>query len=554
MKTRHRPAARITLSPDSGDCTPRLRAALRSCGEGSVLELQPGDYHFWPNEAEERHCFISNNWHGLKRIAFPIFDRSHLVIEGNGARLLFHGKVLPFALGTSSDITIRNLSVDWVRPFYSQGTVVCADAAGVNVAIDKTRYPYRVEGGRLVFEGEGWQSPLIQGVFAFNPATRAPAYLSGDSMGLGFPPFITAESVDDKTIRLREKFPALPASGDVLVFRHYRRKYPGVFLFQSKRVRLENITLHHAGAMGVIAQFCEDVSLDRCRITPSGDRLFSMVADAAHFVNCRGLISIKDCLFENQLDDALNVHGINYRVHRVLGPRAALVERVHPDQHGILVGFAGDRVLFSNNETLLGYAENAIAETVPLNARFCEVRFAEDIPAALCPNHVVENLSWTANLHMRGCTARRNRARGLLISTPGKVVIENNNISAPGSAIKISGDANFWFESGRVRDVSIRNNRFGDCCFSSPEWGRSVISIDPEIEPKNLREACFHHNIRIEGNTFSTFDLSLLFARSVDGLTFTGNRVRRTRAYPQIQPNSDPVRLEGCRNTCVSLD
>ena len=103
-----------------------------------------------------------------------------------------------------------------------------------------------------------------------------------------------------------------------------------------------------------------------------------------------------------------------------------------------------------------------------------------------------------------------------------------------------------------MRDVLIRRNRFGDCCFGDEPWGRSVISIDPEIEERYLGSPCFHRNIRIEDNIFATFDPSILFARSVDGLSFTGNAFVRTDTYPAVTPEAPPVRLQGCENVEIS--
>ncbi|MBC2595742.1 hypothetical protein H5P28_15855 [Ruficoccus amylovorans] len=543
---------KIILPLTKGDATPRVRECLKKCSRDSVIVLESGEYHFWPDEASEHYCFISNNQHGLRRIAFPLFDQHKLTIEGNGARLIFHGEIIPFFAENCADIVIRNLAVDWVRPFYSQGQVVAADAGGVDVRIDRERYPYRVDNGRIVFVGEGWESPLTEGVFAFDAQTRAPAYLSGDSLGLGFPPAIDVEAVDEHTVRLLASFPVLPSSGDYLVFRHYKRNCPAIALSRSQRVLLEDVTLHHAGAMGVIAQFCEDVILRRCRVTPSGQRVFSVAADASHFVNCRGRIRLEDCLFENQLDDACNVHGINSRIRKVLDARTVLTERVHHEQHGVEIGLPGDRVVFADNTTLLSYADNEIAAVEAVNARFALVRLSRALPLSLVPGHVMDNTSWTADFTARGCTARRNRARSFLISTPGRVVLEDNDIAAPGSAIKISGDANYWFESGAVRDVLIRGNRFGDCCFGAEPWGRSVISIDPEIEECHLGQPRFHRNIRIVDNSFATFDPSLLLARSVDGLTFSGNSIVRTTTYPSVSPDAPPVRLQGCDNVEIA--
>jgi hypothetical protein len=99
--------------------------------------------------------------------------------------------------------------------------------------------------------------------------------------------------------------------------------------------------------------------------------------------------------------------------------------------------------------------------------------------------------------------------------------------------------------------VLIRNNEFGDCCYGASEWGRAVIDIDPEIADPHGNPECFHRNIRIEGNRFSTFDTGILFARSVDGLTFTENTVHRTESYPILRRKKTLLTFEVCRSIDV---
>jgi hypothetical protein len=459
--------------------------------------------------------------------------------------------MIPFVVENSERVILRNFSVDWQRPFYSQGEVEIADRDGVVVRIDADAYPYRVENGGLVFEGEGWESPLTEGVFAFDPATRAPTFRSGDSMGLGFPERIRAEKVASGAVRLREEFPRLPEPGTLIVFRHYNRHTPGVFSLFSGNVLCESITLHQAGGMGFIAQFCENVELRGCTVTPSSGRIFSVCADATHFVNCRGGILLRDCLFENQLDDPLNVHGLNTRLKEIVDRYSVVTERVHHEQHGVAVGMAGDTVLFSDDRTLLGYHENLIDSVDSINARYARVRFRHALPEKTRPGHVIENTSWIPDLHVTGCAVRNNRARGFLVSVAGKVRIEGNRISAPGAGIKISGDAKFWFESGAVRDVEIRDNDFGECCYGDPPWGYSVIDIDPEIAEPEKNEACFHRNIRIEGNRFATSGKRFLFARSVEGLRFAGNSIRQTGFYPPVSDDGPAISLEACESVAI---
>jgi len=372
----------IRVGPITGDATPRVLAAIEKVGDNAIIQFSDECYHFWPENAYEAYYYISNNQHGLKRIAFPLVGKKNLTIDGGGARFVFHNEIVPFVVDSSENLTLCDFSVDWERPFFSQGEVVESDRDGVVVSVDSDTYPHRIENRRLVFVGEGWESHLTEGVFAFSPKTS-----------LGYPEEIEVEPLGVGLFRLCENFPNLPEPGDLIVFRHYRRRSPAIFMIQAKKLCFESVTLNHAGGMGFIAQFCEDVELRRCKVSPSRGRIFSVCADASHFVNCRGLIQLKDCLFENQLDDPLNVDGLNTRISEVADEHTIIVERVHREQQGVTIGFAGDAVQFSHNQTLLSYSSNVIREVNSIDARFARVSFVNPLPQTIYPGHVVENLS-----------------------------------------------------------------------------------------------------------------------------------------------------------------
>ena len=83
-----------------------------------------------------------------------------------------------------------------------------------------------------------------------------------------------------------------------------------------------------------------------------------------------------------------------------------------------------------------------------------------------------------------------------------------NRCSMP--AILVEDDAEGWFESGPVRDMTIRDNSFIGCGIAISPQNKSVKADEP-----------VHENIRIEGNFF---DGSGISAKSVRGLTIVGNR------------------------------
>jgi hypothetical protein len=101
--------------------------------------------------------------------------------------------------------------------------------------------------------------------------------------------------------------------------------------------------------------------------------------------------------------------------------------------------------------------------------------------------------------------------RGLLLTTPGKAIVENNTFHrCTIAAISMSADSSNWFESAPVRDVLIRGNTFIEC----------GVFIDPAVESVSPDEP-IHENIRIIDNDFDRAGVSAMGARN---LTITGNR------------------------------
>ena len=149
---------------------------------------------------------------------------------------------------------------------------------------------------------------------------------------------------------------------------------------------------------------------------------------------------------------------------------------------------------------------------------------------------------------------RNNRARGALFSSPRRTICTDNFFDhTSGTAILLCGDCNGWYESGSVRDLVIRRNKFVNALTSMFQFTNAVISIYPEIPQLAQQKILFHggkpRSIIIEDNDFETFDAPLLYAKSVDGLLFRKNRVKRNNDYKPFHWNQKPILLENCRNT-----
>ena len=86
---------------------------------------------------------------------------------------------------------------------------------------------------------------------------------------------------------------------------------------------------------------------------------------------------------------------------------------------------------------------------------------------------------------------------------------------------------NYWFESGAVSDVTIRDNSFVDCSYSG--YKQPVIFINPMM--KKHTDIPYEKNIRIENNSFRSFDSYILDAKSVEGLFFNNNVIEKTNTW-----------------------
>ena len=123
-------------------------------------------------------------------------------------------------------------------------------------------------------------------------------------------------------------------------------------------------------------------------------------------------------------------------------------------------------------------------------------------------------------------------ARGVLFTTPKSVLVEGNlfeNVS--GAAVLLAGDAHLWYETGACEDVRIVGNTFRNCLTAHYQYCEAVISAYPTVEDLAAQRRPYHGDLVVENNRFETFDAPLLFARSVEGIRWRGNRIVENADY-----------------------
>ena len=489
--------------------------ALRVCKEEGRpgLCFEKGEYHFYEEYGVDEYCCISN--HGLpgnKRCAFPLKEFENFTVDGGGSVFYFHGVMLPFLVSHANHVTLKNFTVIVTNPCSPQGEII-GDGDGYTDLKIRTGERWDVRNGQFCAIGDKWEVlPAFNANF-FEKETKKMVPGSGDFWPGSFP----AERLGPEEVRIfhRVKQPV----GSIMAFMTCPRLSAGIFMRNSSSVTVSDVTVHSCFGMSVIAQLCDTVTLERVRVTPAEGSWLSANADATHFVNCTGTIRLQDCLFENQFDDALNIHGIYLKIKEA-GPGWAIAQMVHPDQKGVEICFAGDTLAFMDQELLIPDSDPVTVKSAELiNNDYVRLSFEESV--CVPTGFVMENLTRQADLIMTGCTVRSNRARGMLLATKGKTVIENNYFNSTGCAILFECDGSNWYESGSVRDAVIRRNTFEDCCYC--DWGNDVICIAPR--KKEAEGKYYHGRIEVSGNAFATGGKNILYANNVTDLIVRDNKI-----------------------------
>lgn len=523
------PGDRIELRP--GEYAGTLKPSGGGSAEKPVaFRFAAGRYEIGGGEVARLKLHISNGNDcpdKPKPIGILVQQARHLRFTGDRSDLVFRGSMIMFVNDRAEDIAFAGLNFDLKRPTVSEFRVLETQANGAVIQI--------AEGSDYVLRDEAF---AWTGDEAIGMALAQQADPGGGRMWRtgAFHPFAgaTAEEIGPRKVRLTYRSGnAGLVAGRQYCFRNSRRDCVGGFNTRSRKLAWRNCTFHALTGLGIVSQFSEDLTYDHVHVAPPAGsiRTCPAWADIFHFSGCRGLVSVTDCTMSGTQDDPINVHGTHLRLVGKPAPDRVLVRFMHPQTYGFAAFQPGDRVEFVSHVSLTAFATNAV-RAIERQTDKDWLLTLEQPAADFAAGDVIENVSWCPDVEIRNCRVAMDATRGFLITTRGRVLVESNTfVRTTMSAIDISDDANSWFESGPVRDVTIRGNRFVQC-------GEPVIRIAPEVHASSAGGPV-HENIRILDNFFDGGGIS---ARGVKGLTISGNR---------FTAKSPPVRQASCTGVVI---
>ncbi len=506
--------------------------AQGTAAEPVIIQFMPGDHVFPSGGAYARPWFVSNcadHWDKPKPCGILVEGCKHVLFSGSDTAGMFRtvvrmegpDRMVKAIVNQSEDVAFEHLTFDLTRPSVSEITVLetAAEASVVQVAQGST---YGIKDGRFEWTGDlgdGWM--MAQEA---NLETRKARRLDR------WNPFATATATDLGGGKIRLDHPkGNPGlvKGRSYGFRKILHDSMSFHTTRSKDVAFRDCRVEAMTNMSFVCQFTENLAFQRVDVLPPENtgRVCPASMDVFHLSNCRGKVLVEDCKVSGAGDDGMNCHGTHLGI---VGAPAANQLRLRFMQ-GQTFGFqpyvAGDEIAVIDHKTLREKAGNPRRKVVDCKPASGDPSRKEwlvtlDGPApAFAPGDVVDNVSWYPDLTVRNCLFELASCRGILVTSRGKTLIEGNTINSTMPGILIEDDANFWWESGPVRGMVIRDNTFLNC----------GIAIEPQVLAPG---APVHEDIRIENNRFvgeATANhyrgkVPFVVVRDVKGLVVSGNR------------------------------
>ncbi len=448
------------------------------------------------------------NPNGTRKTAIYLKDKKNIEIDGNGATLFVHGKMTPLLFDNCENITLKNLTIDYACPTMAEFTVLSNENGVCTVKINP-EYLYRIEDNELIWQGETgfdgkpyWEDSYVgnrRHVKYFDPVQRICSDFGRNNL--------ESEKIEDlgnNTLRftLKNKDAYLPA-GSVVQTRNIVRDQTGSLFQRCKNLVFENMRVKFMHGLGMVSQYCENVSFINCDLTPAHGRTVASTADFFQFSGCKGKLLIDGCAARGAHDDYVNVHGTHLRIiEKNDGENSLLVRFMHDESWGFQAFEKGDELEFIRWDTLQPYAETKVVAYERINDTDIRLFLDRELPEIIVGKDVVENATCTPDLCVRNCNFGPTAGRGILCTTRGEVIIENNRFeNLWGPALLLEDDCNFWYESGYTTEIIFRNNLVIGCDYGITCEGAPVIRYTPKVMDEDF-DGFVHGSLVVDSNRF----------------------------------------------------
>ncbi|MCQ2433272.1 MAG: right-handed parallel beta-helix repeat-containing protein, partial [Clostridia bacterium] len=311
------------------DVTLPLYALMQKYPKDTTFIFDKGDYCFTPQFTYDYRLSNSDRI-PERKLGIWLRGMENVKFDFSGSTLWFAGQMQPFTVDHCTHVEIANAAINWEKPLVAEGVVTAFGDGYIDMFIDPSLYPHRIQDGRLEFDtgNDEWYAlccPHSQ--IQFDEMSRTVRRNSGDR----FSP-TRVEELGGSIYRFYANDTLNTAVGNIFVLRHNARIHAGCFLEKSEDVTLTDITFYSCGGLGCLAQFCHHLTFRRVHFLPDmkrGRKVANGRDDGMHITCCSGKITITECSFTGLMDDPINVHSCCCTVSEVIDDHTIRCRYMH---------------------------------------------------------------------------------------------------------------------------------------------------------------------------------------------------------------------------------
>lgn len=506
-------------------------AIAKASNEALEIVFDQKEYRFDESNCTVKVIFMTNTVSEKempipeRKIGILIENANNVTLNGNGAKLLYNGRLTEFALLNCHNFVVKNFVVDFEIPTVFEFDIVGKGSNYIDITPNMDS-PYTLENGKMKFLVDDYANGMvIQECDRKAEITKRINLLSwGKNI---FSKQLGAVTLENNTFRITFLPTAITFLNVGLRYQicSPRRDACGTFLERCSNVTLSHNTYNFMHGMGILAQLCENVTIENCDFLPNyeHDRTTACFADMIHCSMCKGQVKVVNCNFDGSRDDIINVHGNHFLVKKICGKQMFLHYR-HPQTYGIDAFDQGDIIEFISPASLLAIEQNEIISSEITSPRVIKVTLKNAPSIKVRSGCYLENVTRTASLYVDNIVAKNIPTRGILVTTRQPVVIKNCTFKKLFmSAVLVSDDAKGWYESGYVRDIKIENNTFDNCL-------DLIVDIRPETKSLCYKKPV-HKNIVIKNNIVKSDNPSKFFLKNVENVVFDNNTFEGAKQF-----------------------
>jgi len=455
---------------------------------------------------------------------FSITGHDRLTIDGNGSTFIIHGLTNVFRFTNCRYVTLKNMTITWDHPAFSQGKVIAVEGDHFDVDIPKE---FPVTNGMSV------------GAFMdYDPDTKLPMRHGLDEYGT----VTKTELLREQVLRVYLNHPANIKTGVLVVLRHTVYGPGAISATLCENVNVEDVTIHTVPGMAFVAVVTKNVNLKRLHVvpTPGSGYLMTATADATHMAGCKGTITMDGCIYEGMGDDGVNIKSGLYLSlkqkiddHTVLAAHnLKMIDMPDPD----------DIMEVSHVDDLIAYNKLHVrrAESMGTDG-LIKLTFVDKLPEELREGDVFGNASRAPKVRIKNTEVRNNRARGMLIQTRDAIIEKCKFTNCTGPGLMVLTEVTYFFESIGTRDVTVRNSVFDHCNYGAAMGPASLCAMAWLKDMKYPPKPGVHRNVTFTGNTIKNTDNSAIFVAGVDGINVSDNKIEGACDNPNTDTGSNAI-------------